>query len=142
MNPTPAACGGPGVLNDGGRGNADGGGPLDILGAPPMGPTLPGGGMCIIPGPGPAPIDPGPPMTGVSAHAPGPAEGGRPMPVPGTPAPGVGPMPSLNENPCDRVEGWWGGVKEGEGSEGAVPAFGRGSREETHAFRDAGGAPG
>ena len=91
-NPTPAACGGPGVLNDGGRGNADGGGPLDILGAPPMGPTLPGGGMSIIPGPGPAPIDPGPPMTGVSAHAPG-------------PAPGVGPMPSLNENPCGRVEG-------------------------------------
>ena len=53
-----------------------------------------------------APIGPGPPMTGVSAHAPGPAEGGRPMPVPGTPAPGVGPMPSLNENPCGCVEGW------------------------------------
>ena len=56
-----------GVLNDGGRGNADGGGPLDILGIPP-GPA-PGfiipGPEFIIPAPGfiiPAPgfIIPGP----------------------------------------------------------------------------------
>ena len=110
-----------GVLNDGGRGNADGGGPLDILGIPP-GPA-PG---FIIPAPGfiiPAPgfIIPGPgfiipglgfiirgsppiwPIAGVSAHAPGPADGGRPpamFPMFGPPMPGVGPMPSLNEKPC------------------------------------------
>ena len=103
-----------GVLNDGGRGNADGGGPLDILGIPP-GPA-PG---FIIPGPGfiipePGFIIPGPgfiirgsppiwPIAGVSAHAPGPADGGRPpamFPMFGPPMPGVGPMPSLNEKPC------------------------------------------
>jgi hypothetical protein len=110
-----------GVLNDGGRGNADGGGPLDILGIPP-GPApgfiIPGPGF-IIPGPGfiiPGPgfIIPGPgfiirgsppiwPIAGVSAHAPGPADGGRPpamFPMFGPPMPGVGPMPSLNEKPC------------------------------------------
>ena len=89
-----------GVLNDGGRGNADGGGPLDILGIPP-GPA-PG---FIIPGPGfiirgSPPIWP---IAGVSAHAPGPADGGRPpamFPMFGPPMPGVGPMPSLNEKPC------------------------------------------
>ena len=103
-----------GVLNDGGRGNADGGGPLDILGIPP-GPApgfiIPGPGF-IIPGPGF--IIPGPgfiirgsppiwPIAGVSAHAPGPADGGRPpamFPMFGPPMPGVGPMPSLNEKPC------------------------------------------
>ena len=103
-----------GVLNDGGRGNADGGGPLDILGIPP-GPAL----GFIIPGPGfiipePGFIIPGPgfiirgsppiwPIAGVSAHAPGPADGGRPpamFPMFGPPMPGVGPMPSLNEKPC------------------------------------------
>jgi hypothetical protein len=89
-----------GVLNDGGRGNADGGGPLDILGIPP-GPAL----GFIIPGPGfiirgSPPIWP---IAGVSAHAPGPADGGRPpamFPMFGPPMPGVGPMPSLNEKPC------------------------------------------
>ena len=96
-----------GVLNDGGRGNADGGGPLDILGIPP-GPApgfiIPGPGF-IIPGPGfiirgSPPIWP---IAGVSAHAPGPADGGRPpamFPMFGPPMPGVGPMPSLNEKPC------------------------------------------
>lgn len=103
-----------GVLNDGGRGNADGGGPLDILGIPP-GPApgfiipapgfiIPGLGF-IIPGPGfiirgSPPIWP---IAGVSAHAPGPADGGRPpamFPIFGPPMPGVGPMPSLNEKPC------------------------------------------
>lgn len=103
-----------GVLNDGGRGNADGGGPLDILGIPP-GPApgfiipapgfiIPGLGF-IIPGPGfiirgSPPIWP---IAGVSAHAPGPADGGRPpamFPMFGPPMPGVGPMPSLNEKPC------------------------------------------
>ena len=110
-----------GVLNDGGRGNADGGGPLDILGIPPgpaFGFIIPGPGF-IIPGPGF--IIPGPgfiipglgfiirgsppicPIAGVSAHAPGPADGGRPpamFPMFGPPMPGVGPMPSLNEKPC------------------------------------------
>ena len=96
-----------GVLNDGGRGNADGGGPLDILGIPP-GPApgfiIPAPGF-IIPGPGfiirgSPPIWP---IAGVSAHAPGPADGGRPpamFPMFGPPMPGVGPMPSLNEKPC------------------------------------------
>ena len=103
-----------GVLNDGGRGNADGGGPLDILGIPP-GPApgfiIPGPGF-IIPGlgfiiPGPGFIIRGSPpiwpIAGVSAHAPGPADGGRPpamFPMFGPPMPGVGPMPSLNEKPC------------------------------------------
>ena len=103
-----------GVLNDGGRGNADGGGPLDILGIPPgpaLGFIIPGLGF-IIPAPGF--IIPGPgfiirgsppiwPIAGVSAHAPGPADGGRPpamFPMFGPPMPGVGPMPSLNEKPC------------------------------------------
>jgi hypothetical protein len=103
-----------GVLNDGGRGNADGGGPLDILGIPP-GPApgfiIPAPGF-IIPGPGF--IIPGLgfiirgsppiwPIAGVSAHAPGPADGGRPpamFPMFGPPMPGVGPMLSLNEKPC------------------------------------------
>ena len=110
-----------GVLNDGGRGNADGGGPLDILGIPPgpaLGFIIPGPGF-IIPGlgfiiPGLGFIIPGPgfiirgsppiwPIAGVSAHAPGPADGGRPpamFPMFGPPMPGVGPMPSLNEKPC------------------------------------------
>ena len=96
-----------GVLNDGGRGNADGGGPLDILGIPPgpaLGFIIPGPGF-IIPGlgfiiRGSPPIWP---IAGVSAHAPGPADGGRPpamFPMFGPPMPGVGPMPSLNEKPC------------------------------------------
>jgi hypothetical protein len=110
-----------GVLNDGGRGNADGGGPLDILGIPPgpalwfiipaLGFIIPGLGF-IIPGlgfiiPGPGFIIRGSPpiwpIAGVSAHAPGPADGGRPpamFPMFGPPMPGVGPMPSLNEKPC------------------------------------------
>ena len=109
--PTPPDAG---VLNDGGRGNADGGGPLDILGIPPgpapgfiiPGPEfiIPGSGF-IIPGlgfiiRGSPPIWP---IAGVSAHAPGPADGGRPpamFPMFGPPMPGVGPMPSLNEKPC------------------------------------------
>jgi hypothetical protein len=110
-----------GVLNDGGRGNADGGGPLDILGIPPgpaLGFIIPGPGFIIpalgfiIPGlgfiiPGPGFIIRGSPpiwpIAGVSAHAPGPADGGRPpamFPMFGPPMPGVGPMPSLNEKPC------------------------------------------